>query len=217
MTDGGGRRSSAGHSFSRPSRGGSAMGELTGKACLVTGGSRGIGRAIALELGRHGASVAVGYANNKEAAEEVAAEIATSGGEAFAFGCDVQDPDGDRAGGRQRPRALREDRRARQQRRDHARPLAGQDVAGGMGRRAPDEPEQRLPPDFASAAAHGRGRLRPDRQHQLGDRRSTATSARPTTPRRRPGSSASRSPRRSSSPARASRSTRSRPASSRPR
>ena len=48
------------------------MGELSGKACLVTGGSRGIGRAIALELGRQGASVAVGYAHNKEAAEEVA-------------------------------------------------------------------------------------------------------------------------------------------------
>jgi acetoacetyl-CoA reductase len=69
------------------------MGELTGKACLVTGGSRGIGRAIALELGRHGASVAVGFATNKEAAEEVATEIAASGGQSFAFGCDVQDPD----------------------------------------------------------------------------------------------------------------------------
>jgi 3-oxoacyl-(acyl-carrier-protein) reductase len=69
------------------------MGELTGKACLVTGGSRGIGRAIALELGRHGASVAVGYATNEAAANEVAAEIAKSGGQSFAFGCDVQDPD----------------------------------------------------------------------------------------------------------------------------
>jgi acetoacetyl-CoA reductase len=68
------------------------MTELKGKACLVTGGSRGIGKAIALELGRQGASVAVGYANNKEAAEEVAAEIAKSGGESFAFGCDVGDP-----------------------------------------------------------------------------------------------------------------------------
>ena len=56
------------------------MGELTGRACLVTGGSRGIGRAIALELGRHGASVAVGFASNQEAAETVAAEIATHGG-----------------------------------------------------------------------------------------------------------------------------------------
>jgi acetoacetyl-CoA reductase len=69
------------------------MAELTGMACLVTGGSRGIGRAIALEFGRHGASVAVGYAKNKEAAEEIAAEIATSGGQSFAFGCDVQDAD----------------------------------------------------------------------------------------------------------------------------
>jgi len=74
------------------------MAELTGKSCLVTGGSRGIGRAIALELGRRGASVAVGFHtdeigySNKEHADEVSAEIATSGGQAFAFGCDVRDP-----------------------------------------------------------------------------------------------------------------------------
>jgi 3-oxoacyl-(acyl-carrier-protein) reductase len=75
------------------------MAELTGKSCLVTGGSRGIGRAIALELGRNGASVAVGYLpdeaghdNNKEEAAEVTAEIETSGGQAFAFACDVSDP-----------------------------------------------------------------------------------------------------------------------------
>ncbi len=68
------------------------MGGLTGKACLVTGGSRGIGRAMALELGRQGASVAVGYAHNQEAAEQVAAEIAASGGQSFVFGGDVQDP-----------------------------------------------------------------------------------------------------------------------------
>jgi acetoacetyl-CoA reductase len=68
------------------------MSDLTGNACLVTGGSRGIGRAIALELGRRGASVAVGYAHDADAAEAVVEEIATSGGEGFAFGCDVQDP-----------------------------------------------------------------------------------------------------------------------------
>ena len=69
------------------------MAELTGKACLVTGGSRGIGRAIALELGSHGASVAVGYARNEGAAADVAAEIEASGGQAFVLGCDVQEPD----------------------------------------------------------------------------------------------------------------------------
>ena len=75
------------------------MGELTGKSCLVTGGSRGIGRAIALELGRRGASVAIGYLpdegghSNKEEAEAVGAEIETSGGESLALGCDVQDPE----------------------------------------------------------------------------------------------------------------------------
>ena len=70
------------------------MAELTGKACLVTGGSRGIGRAIALELGRHGASVAVGYRQQRGGRpKQVAAEIAASGGESFAFGCDVGDPE----------------------------------------------------------------------------------------------------------------------------
>jgi acetoacetyl-CoA reductase len=68
------------------------MADLTGKTCLVTGGSRGIGRAIALELGRRGASVAVGYASSDEAAEAVVAEIATSGGDSFALGFDVADP-----------------------------------------------------------------------------------------------------------------------------
>jgi 3-oxoacyl-[acyl-carrier protein] reductase len=48
---------------------------LEGKTALVTGGSRGIGRAIALELGRAGASVVVGYRSGGDEAEAVAAEI----------------------------------------------------------------------------------------------------------------------------------------------
>jgi 3-oxoacyl-[acyl-carrier protein] reductase len=48
---------------------------LDGKVALVTGGSRGIGRAIALELGRAGADVVLSYRTGREEAEEVAAEI----------------------------------------------------------------------------------------------------------------------------------------------
>jgi 3-oxoacyl-[acyl-carrier protein] reductase len=65
---------------------------LVGKTALVTGGSRGIGRAIALELGRAGASVVVGYRSGREEAEEVAARI---GGRAVQ--ADVSDPERARA------------------------------------------------------------------------------------------------------------------------
>jgi len=53
----------------------SSFASLEGKLALVTGGSRGIGRAIALELGRAGAEVVVGYRTGREEAEAVAAEL----------------------------------------------------------------------------------------------------------------------------------------------
>jgi 3-oxoacyl-(acyl-carrier-protein) reductase len=74
------------------------MADLTGKSCFVTGASSGIGREIALELGRHGGTVAVGYLADDEGhdfeaeANEVSAEIAAAGGEAYVIGCDVRDP-----------------------------------------------------------------------------------------------------------------------------
>lgn len=64
---------------------------LSGKNALVTGASRGIGRAIALELAGRGAYVVVNYNGSKEAAEQTVAAIEEAGGSAEAFRCDVSD------------------------------------------------------------------------------------------------------------------------------
>jgi 3-oxoacyl-[acyl-carrier protein] reductase len=66
--------------------------DLTGKAALVTGGSRGIGKAIALRLARQGADVAISYRGNADAAKETAAEIESIGTKAVAIQGDVKDP-----------------------------------------------------------------------------------------------------------------------------
>jgi 3-oxoacyl-[acyl-carrier protein] reductase len=62
---------------------------LKGKAALVTGASRGIGREIALELARQGANVAVNFSGSEAKANEVVDEIKALGREAFAVKCDV--------------------------------------------------------------------------------------------------------------------------------
>ncbi|MFC4184633.1 3-oxoacyl-[acyl-carrier-protein] reductase [Saccharococcus thermophilus] len=62
---------------------------LQGKVALVTGASRGIGRAIALELARQGANVAVNYAGSEAKAYEVVEEIKKMGKEAVAIQADV--------------------------------------------------------------------------------------------------------------------------------
>ncbi|WP_433333349.1 SDR family oxidoreductase [Spirillospora sp. CA-294931] len=70
------------------------MADLTGKTALVTGASRGIGRAIAQRLAADGAEVAVHYANNQTAAEQTHAEITNSGGRAFLIRADLSAQDG---------------------------------------------------------------------------------------------------------------------------
>lgn len=67
--------------------------KLKGQIAIVTGASRGIGRAIALELANQGADVVVNYSGNEEKAKSVVEEILSSGSRAFAVQCDVSDSD----------------------------------------------------------------------------------------------------------------------------
>ena len=68
------------------------MGSLDGAVVVITGASRGIGRAIAEELGQAGAKVIVNYHQSREAAEDVVARLKQSGSESVAIQADVSDP-----------------------------------------------------------------------------------------------------------------------------
>ncbi|RKT22688.1 NAD(P)-dependent dehydrogenase (short-subunit alcohol dehydrogenase family) [Paraburkholderia sp. RAU2J] len=70
------------------------MNNLTGKTALVTGASRGIGRASALALARAGAQVLVHYSTGEKEAEAVVAEIRAAGGAAQKVAADLRDADG---------------------------------------------------------------------------------------------------------------------------
>jgi len=68
------------------------MGRLEGKTALITGASRGIGRAIALELAREGAKVAINYQNSDAKAQEIADEINKQGGACILAKANLADP-----------------------------------------------------------------------------------------------------------------------------
>jgi 3-oxoacyl-[acyl-carrier protein] reductase len=67
--------------------------DLIGRTALVTGGSRGIGRAIALELAAHGADIAINYVSRADGAQATAAAVVALGVQAHVVQCDVADAD----------------------------------------------------------------------------------------------------------------------------
>jgi enoyl-[acyl-carrier protein] reductase III len=69
------------------------MGMFTERVALITGGTRGIGKAIALKLAREGADVAINYSRSKENADAAVAELRALGVRAEALQCDVGDRD----------------------------------------------------------------------------------------------------------------------------
>ncbi|MEV7189062.1 SDR family oxidoreductase [Kitasatospora sp. NPDC093102] len=66
---------------------------FAGKVAVVTGGSGGIGAAVAARLAAEGAAVVIGYRGNRQAADELAATLAADGGRALAVRADVADPE----------------------------------------------------------------------------------------------------------------------------
>ncbi|MFL6212971.1 MAG: 3-oxoacyl-[acyl-carrier-protein] reductase [Blastocatellia bacterium] len=67
------------------------MAEFEGRVAIVTGGSRGIGRAIVKELAARGAAVAFSYSRNQEMADQLVGEVVAAGGRARAFQADAAD------------------------------------------------------------------------------------------------------------------------------
>ena len=133
------------------------MSDLSGKVALVTGGSRGIGAAIAKRLARDGAAVAITYASAPQKADEVVRAIESAGGRALAIRADSADVDGGEGRRRRDGASARAPRRAGQQRghrRDEAaRPVLARRLRPHGGGECP----RRLRRGAGGGASHGRG------------------------------------------------------------
>ena len=141
---------------------------IAGKCAIVTGGSRGIGRAIALLLAAEGADVTFFYRGNAEAAEEVLAAGRAAGHKIAALQVDIRDSKACAAAVESHRRALRPDRHPRQQRRHDPRQPARRVRGRGRRGRARDQRHRRVQRHARRRALHDLAARRPHRQHQLG-------------------------------------------------
>jgi len=82
------------HAPMAPARAAAAKMQATGPVAIVTGGSRGLGKAIALALGKEGCRVVVNYAASADAAEQVVSEIKALGGDGVAIQADMSTTEG---------------------------------------------------------------------------------------------------------------------------
>ena len=170
-----------------------------GKVAIITGAGGGLGRSHALDLAQRGALLVIndlggaadGTGHSETAAQKVVDEIKAAGGEAVANYDSVATPEGGASDREDRRRHLRQGRHHHQQRRHPPRHVVQEHDARPGEPGARRAPPRRLLRHPAGVAAHARPGLRPHRQHQLGGRASSATSARRTTAPPRWASSAS--------------------------
>ena len=146
------------------------MERVDGKTALVTGASRGIGRAIAIELAREGAKVAINYSSSDAKAKEVTEEITNLGGTAIFYKANI--------GSSKEARAMVEQVAKEFGRLDILVNNAGitrdsfafQNDRRAVGPGDPDESQWVLLLHLGGHPDHDRAKLRSDRQYQLGER-----------------------------------------------
>ena len=128
--------------------------KLEGKIALITGGSRGIGAAIAKRLAADGANVAITYTKGADAAASVVKEIERAGRKAIAIQADATDAERRQSRGRKDRRDLRPTRCACEQcRHGHSEDVRG-DHAGGDGPPDRHQRPRRIRRDAGGAEAH---------------------------------------------------------------
>ena len=137
---------------------------FAGKTAVVTGGSRGIGRAICEELARGGANVVLCYAGRAEAAQETVTACEDLGAKALAVQCNVADEAQVKALMDAAVKEFGRHRHSGEQCRRHPGRPCDDDEGGRLRRGDRHEPERHLPVHEGRVPNHDEAAVRPDRE-----------------------------------------------------